>query len=394
MIENGTSATTPKSETKPTMKRRMDDLDYTERNIYMITLAIEGRRPLLGSLVGRVDAGADSAEHPDVRLSLIGECVNRALLQIPRFFPQVRLMGKQIMPDHVHFILFVTERMPVHLGQVVNGFKVGCRKAVRERLSVSQYDTARDTQGRQLSGKQGEATQGREQARGEAAQGKEQVQSGKDAAELAVAWSDVLQQAKSQKAGARQEPARLAEAGVLWERGYHDRVLYGQGQLDAMLKYIQDNPRRLLVKRSHPEFFCLKTVRVEGVRLYAYGNAELLNCPLRLPVKCSRSILYNELEAQCASLLARKEEEAVLVSPFISKGERHIEQAAVEHGMAVIKLLDNGFSPYFKPWGMYFDLCAAGHLLLLSPYEYKMGKTVLTRTMCQQLNTITELLCR
>ena len=44
---------------------------------------------------------------------------------------QVRLLAFQLMPDHVHGILFVQETMEEHLGQVISGFKAGCNKAFR-----------------------------------------------------------------------------------------------------------------------------------------------------------------------------------------------------------------------------------------------------------------------
>ena len=36
-------------ELKPSMKRRAVDHDYHERRIYLVTLVVEGRRPLLGA---------------------------------------------------------------------------------------------------------------------------------------------------------------------------------------------------------------------------------------------------------------------------------------------------------------------------------------------------------
>lgn len=38
------------------------------------------------------------------------------------------------MPDHLHVILFVKEQLPVHLGKVINGFKVGCNRAYRSMM--------------------------------------------------------------------------------------------------------------------------------------------------------------------------------------------------------------------------------------------------------------------
>lgn len=119
------------------MKRRMDEHDYTERCIYMITLAVEGRDPVLGTLAGKVDAPQGNSDFPHVVLSPLGQCVDKALGQISSFYPQVRLIGKQIMPDHLHFILFVTERIPVPLGAIITGFKAGCRKAIREAVGWS-----------------------------------------------------------------------------------------------------------------------------------------------------------------------------------------------------------------------------------------------------------------
>lgn len=54
---------------KPSMKRRCNLNDYCDRGIYMITIAIEGRRPLLGRLAG------DTPEEAYVVLSAFGERV-------------------------------------------------------------------------------------------------------------------------------------------------------------------------------------------------------------------------------------------------------------------------------------------------------------------------------
>jgi len=56
----------------------------------------------------------------------------------------------------------------------------------------------------------------------------------------------------------------------------------------------------------------------------------------------------------------------VLVSPFISPGEKDIARAALDAGGAVILMKPDGFPPYFKPHGKYFDLCVQGGLLILA----------------------------
>ena len=117
----------PELVTKPSMKRRKVGHDYCGVAIYMVTLCIEGRRPLLGELHGPDDNHA----LPWVRPSRVGLAVKRAWQEIPQYHPQVRLLGFQLMPDHVHGIIFVTSPLPQHLGRLIHGFKKGCRDAVR-----------------------------------------------------------------------------------------------------------------------------------------------------------------------------------------------------------------------------------------------------------------------
>ena len=111
---------------KPSMKRRCSVNDYCDRGIYMITIAIEGRRPILGKLMGK------TPEEANVELSAFGERVKACWTAIPQYYPQIEVVKLCVMPDHIHGILFVHERIERHLGHVINGFKTGCRKAARE----------------------------------------------------------------------------------------------------------------------------------------------------------------------------------------------------------------------------------------------------------------------
>ena len=112
---------------KPSMKRRRVGHDYQSRCIYMITLVVKERRPLLGSLTGNGETTPAIVEP-----SPLGQAVIQSLINLPKFYPQIAIWTFQLMPDHLHFIAFVNERIPVHLGKVINGFKVGCNRAYKE----------------------------------------------------------------------------------------------------------------------------------------------------------------------------------------------------------------------------------------------------------------------
>ena len=118
-------------ERKHSMLRRCLDHDYQGRCIYLITLITEGRRPLFGELTGKSDAIVGSDDEPRIVLSPLGEEVQNLFYSIQQWHPEVNSIAIQMMPDHLHGILFVRENMDKHLGQVISGFKAGCNKAYR-----------------------------------------------------------------------------------------------------------------------------------------------------------------------------------------------------------------------------------------------------------------------
>jgi len=73
---------------KPSMKRRCADNNYTERGLYLITIATEGRQSLLGTLVGKAEA-TEGPDKPHVVLSPLGEKVKVEWFGISRYYHQI-----------------------------------------------------------------------------------------------------------------------------------------------------------------------------------------------------------------------------------------------------------------------------------------------------------------
>jgi len=119
-------------EKKPSMLRRCVGHDYTSRQIYMITMVTERRRPLFGQVVGKSDAPAGSDDAPRIELSPLGQRVNDEWWAASQHHPEVRVLALQMMPDHLHGILFVQEQMEKPLGMLLRGFKQSCNRHYRE----------------------------------------------------------------------------------------------------------------------------------------------------------------------------------------------------------------------------------------------------------------------
>lgn len=77
---------------KPSMKRRMEGHDYFDRGIYMITMAIEGRKPLLGTLHGEPTV-TEGDRIPLVTLSAMGEKVKECCLKSTQNQPTINILA-------------------------------------------------------------------------------------------------------------------------------------------------------------------------------------------------------------------------------------------------------------------------------------------------------------
>ena len=307
----------------------------------MLTLIVADRQPLLGKLVTE-DSGARIEKTP------IGESVASEAEDIPNYYPQIRVLCKQVMPDHLHLLLYVEEPLPVHLTSVVSGFKTGCTKAYKSSLiEIASTEHPETTQ-----------------KSGRIATVEDQVRSG-------AVHPEVLCAADFHEAGLIEQKRQ----GGLWEDGYHDRILFHKGQLDAMINYIKDNPRRLALKRAKPELFRIRQEqRFGAIVCTALGNIFLAEHPQREVLQCSRKLTQAEIDAKREECLRAAANGTVYVSAAISEGEKQISRALREAGYEMIILLTDGFpaadSPhykYFKPQGVYFETCAAGKLLLIEP---------------------------
>ncbi|MBO5135384.1 MAG: hypothetical protein J6C15_09565, partial [Bacteroidaceae bacterium] len=176
--------------------------------------------------------------------------------------------------------------------------------------------------------------------------------------------------------------------------GYTDGILGRKGQLNNWLAYLRDNPRRLLMKRLHPEFFRVqRNVQVGSYEFSAIGNRYLLSHPVRLQVQCSRRLTQEEIALQTNHYLGLAKRGAVLVSPSISPGEKAIMRAAFDAGYPLILLQENGFTELAKPGGARFDACAEGRLLILAPWEHHNQRLTINRSQCLSLNDMARAIC-
>lgn len=370
---------------KPSMNRRRVGHDYSSRRMYLITMTVEGRRPLFGRLVGHDGATPETTE-ASVELSPLGQRVKDEWLAVTVHHPEVTAVSLQLMPDHLHGILFVEQQMEGHLSDVIRGFKTSTNKAYRQIvLGRAEAGAAAPPQHSEQAGKghaDGASAAGFSPA-GASAVGFSAF-SGSSAA---VGCAAAVPQSK------RDRSHESREHGLLWTPNYNDHILSNRDELDRWRQYLADNPRRLYLRRRNPELFRVSFgLRIGRFNCSAVGNRFLLAYPKITQVQCSTHFYESDVQKAVAGYMAAARGGAVLVSPSISDGEKRTMRAAFDAGLPQILITANGLGSYSKPGGAFFDACAEGRLLILSPWEHQNRKVVLTRAMCMEMNELARLI--
>lgn len=295
--------------------------------IYHVTIAVSSREPLLGTLV----IPNDNPQEAKVDLSPLGEQVKTCIESIPARYPQIRILQLRMMPDHVHFILYVTQAMDVSIKMVVRGLWQGAKKIGRDYSMSISPNSIRDNQ--------------------------------------------------------------QCPDPVFTEMPFI-RPLSRHGQLDAMMQYVKMNPQRLATKRLMPGYFRVqRDIEIAGHSYNGVGNLALLQAERYHTVHVRRTMVESaehgndqSLRDYMNSCILAARQGAIMVSPFISPQERQVMDVLLREKLPFIYLADNGFRDYYKPQDSLFDACAEGGLLILSPWQYDPAKRHITRSECVALN--------
>ena len=365
-------------ETQHKMKRRKPWHDYHRKGTYMVTLVVEGRRPVLGKLI--MSAGEQDTS---VELTALGKAIrNEEVQKISAIYKMVEIWKLCIMPDHIHMIVRIKEDLPEgkHLGHIVAGFKGGCSRAWWRM-------------GRPCADAQG-VVAATDAQRVVAATDAQRVVAATDAQRVVAATDAqrVVAATDAQRVVAATTPAASA-AGMpsIFERGYNDLILLNDSQLDNWKHYLDDNPRRLAIKRLHPDFFTtLNYIGIAEWHCQIVGNRFLLDIPQKVAVIVHSAYSDKEYAEYKKEWLACGEAGGILVSAAIATREKEVMREAMNRGYRIIFIRENGFPPLYKPSGESFDACSNGRLLQICPWEYHMERRIISREQCLMLNRLAE----
>lgn len=173
----------------------------------------------------------------------------------------------------------------------------------------------------------------------------------------------------------------------VFAKGFNDQILKPARSLDTLYRYLRDNPRRLGVRRAHPEYFRrVNSLKIGDKTYQAYGNIHLLDCPFKEAVVIHRSDSEETRRHNRELWLYTASNGGVLISPFISAAEKALRAEADGAGSRFILITNEPMGERYKPSGHDFDLCEAGRLLIISA---NLPGT-LSRQTCLTMNALAE----
>lgn len=297
-------------------KRRAPWHDYCSKCIYMITIAKNPEIGNFASIVSLDNGPVISASNES------GKMIEKAISTLKsQFSEEMSIYWNVIMPDHIHFIIYIKKNTGIPLWKYVNRLKtlssLGIWRMLEEK-GISEHD---------------------------------------------------------------KKPT--------FERGFHDRILMHKGQLDAMKKYIMDNPRRLLYRRHHPDLYRESFRFRFGDEIYrTIGNIHLLDDIEKIPVKISRK--WDDLEYARAkeSWMRKASQGSVIISPFFNKKEKEILWEAMAINARIIYILEHSYDEKSHPQGKLFDYCATGQILFIMPDDDNLKKVKIDYAFCHHLNDL------
>ena len=179
---------------------RHKNYDYSQNGFYFVTICAKNHQMFFGNIVR-----LDNEYNPvyEMKLSEIGKAAEKYWTEIPKHFSNVGLDEHIIMPDHIHGIIEIDK-------QICNG-----RNEALPRSYNGKYP-----QMSEISPESGSLST------------------------IIGSFKSIVTKTVNQK---------FSDNNFQWQPRFHDRIIRNEKELDAIRKYISENPAKWHLDKYNPE---------------------------------------------------------------------------------------------------------------------------------------------
>ncbi len=94
-------------------KIRLENYDYSEENMYFITICIKDRVEMLGKIV----------KENEIELTKEGNVAKHNINKIEEIYDNIIIDEYIIMPNHIHILLLIKNRNGITISKIVKHYK-------------------------------------------------------------------------------------------------------------------------------------------------------------------------------------------------------------------------------------------------------------------------------
>ncbi|MCE5284315.1 MAG: transposase [Pelosinus sp.] len=123
---------------KPCRKTiRLKEFDYSQTGFYFITICTNNRFHLFGEVCNKTSV------IPQVVLNSAGKMIQNVLIGLPTYYNGINIEEFQIMPNHIHYIVSVTNcnmsKKKMGLPDIIHGFKTFTTKKYIDGVNQNKW---------------------------------------------------------------------------------------------------------------------------------------------------------------------------------------------------------------------------------------------------------------
>ncbi len=198
---------------------RLAEFDYTHPGAYFVTLASWNHQSLFGEVVGEESC-----------LNRFGLIAQGELQRLPLRFPSIQIDEYVIMPNHVHFILWILAETSA---------SVGARRDSATESSQQSLASPISARGARL---QDMGSNSKSDSASPLQEGLSQVESASPLHGPSVGALGTYIGAYKTSVARLINNLRHTRGTPVWQRNYYEHVIRNDDDLDQIRRYIQSNP--------------------------------------------------------------------------------------------------------------------------------------------------------
>lgn len=108
-------------ESLPVRKRiRLQGYDYSEENMYFITICVKDRLEMLGKII-----------EDNIKLTKEGNIVKQNINKIEQIYRNIIIDEYVIMPNHIHILILINYKNNLTISKIIKHFKTNITREIK-----------------------------------------------------------------------------------------------------------------------------------------------------------------------------------------------------------------------------------------------------------------------